>query len=100
MMPPCQDMMQESNEVRQCCKLHASLYKSNNIQQVMSIMKYSLELSNPWIFQYYKTLRGNGIIYDKERIKQIPKVWMAENKNEALKIFPGKINLDFFRQFG
>jgi hypothetical protein len=50
-------------------------------------MKYSLDLSNPWVTQYYPTDKEGP---DKQTLgdnRDIYKVWLGMTANEMLKLF-------------
>ena len=38
-----------------CCDLFDPAFDRKNIQRIMKVMKHSLDVSNPWIFQYLNT---------------------------------------------
>ena len=98
---PCASIESElSPEVQRCCKLFGGIFNRNNIQQIMSLMKYSLDLSNPWISQYYQ---GYGNDASKQIVgatRSLYKVWLAKGDNELLNLLSKDGNLNFPRSFG
>ena len=66
----------------------------------MSLMKYSLDLSNPWISQYYQ---GFGNYSSREIVgatRALYKVWLAKGDHELRKLFAKDGDLKFLRSFG
>ena len=99
-VPPCQERGREAFEVLKCCELLSKSYNHSNVQQIMILMKYSLDLSRPWIPQYHKQdlNDGNEVNFDFNRL--IHQNWFVENNHELLKLFPTEEDIDFFQQFG
>ena len=97
---PCQDINQEPFEIQQCCRLFSKHFKNTNLKQVMSLMRHSLDLTNPSISHYYKKRKYNGTGYNLKSIKSLSKEWLFETEDEIMKLFPGKPNGDFLQQFG
>ena len=83
---PCSSFESESRNVQTCCVLFDRLFRSENTRTIMSIMKYSLDLSNPWISRYYQQQKDG-----QERPKHIAardlyRIWLAEEDNEMVRM--------------
>ena len=63
-------------------------------------MKYSLDLSNPWIPQYFRNYTDDESKQNYETMRDLYKIWLAENNEELLKVFSKSRDLDFVRNFG
>ena len=100
MTAPCKDIEKESIEVQHCCRLFAKLYKNTNIQQIMALMKYSMDISNPWISQYDGMAREKEFEHRSDVNRHLGKAWLAENNEVLLRLFSEKTNMNFLRQFG
>lgn len=100
LIPPCQDISKESFGVQKCCSLLSNHLKRANLKPVMSLMKHSLELTNPWYSHYYNNQDDNEIKYDSEMVKYLNKAWLVENNDAVMKIFSDNPNGDFLHQFG
>ena len=63
-------------------------------------MKYSLDLSNPWISRYYQ---GDGNDASRQGVgamRSLYKVWLAKGDDELLKTFSKDGDLNFLQRFG
>ena len=98
--PPCEEGKHESVEVQNCCNLFSELFQSNNIKQIMALMKYSLELSNPWISHYYKNDDDQKFMKTSLINKYIYKAWLIEDDVALLNLFSKNENFDFLQKFG
>ena len=99
-IPPCQNENEENFSVQKCCKLLASTHKNTNIQQIMSLMKYSLDLSNPWITQYFKKQGKSEIGLNANFNRFLSKFWLKENKDSVMELFARNGNVEFPQSFG
>ena len=63
-------------------------------------MKYSLDLSNPWIPQYYHSYKDDESTQTFGAARDLYKVWLAERTDELLKLFATKDDLNFLQHFG
>ena len=63
-------------------------------------MKYSLDLSNPWISQYYRSYKDDESKQTSGAMRYLYKVWLAEGNDELLKLFTTKDDLNFLQNFG
>ena len=97
---PCAIMESESPEIQSCCKLFDGIFRRSNIQQIMLLMKYSLDLSNPWTSQYYQGHEDNETKQTVGNTRDLYKVWPAEHDDELLKLFSTAGNLNFLQSFG
>ena len=99
--PPCFATKENvSPEVKQCCQVFDGMFQRTNTETIMALMKYSLELSHPWITQYYpaekegrnkQTLGDNRLMY---------KAWLATSGNEMLNLISKNGQNDFLEQTG
>ena len=98
--PPCQDIEKESTKVRNCCNMFSKAYRNANTKQIMALMKYSLDIANPWISQYQA--KPKDIQYGNNRYmsRQISKAWFAKNNEELLKLFSRTQDMNFLNSFG
>ena len=99
--PPCSMIEAEPlPEVQSCCKVFDGLFRRSNMQQIMSLMKYSLDLSNPWISQYFNYHTKDKSTLDRGSMRALYKIWFAKNHDELLELFPTSGDLNFFKDFG
>ena len=92
--PPCQDIEKESIRIKRCCEMLAKTHRNTNFKQVMTLMKYSLDVSKPWVSQYHtKTL-------DSYVSRHLSKAWFAYNKDSIMKLFSNEQNMSFLKTFG
>ena len=86
--PPCSATEDDhSVKVKQCCRVFNEMFHRSNTDSIMTLMKYSLDLSNPWVTQYYPTDKEG---HDKQTLgdnRDIYKVWLGMTANEMLKLF-------------
>ena len=66
----------------------------------MSLMKYSLDLSNPRISQYYYSYKDDKAKPTFGTMRDLYKVWLAESDNELLKLLSTNGELNFLAGFG
>ena len=66
----------------------------------MGLMKYSLDLSTPWIPQYYGSTNAQDMRIDRNEQRHMTKLWLNENKESVLKIFPNNTDFTFLENFG
>ena len=98
---PCASIESESTpEVKSCCKLFDGIFNNNNIQQIMSLMKYSLDLSNPWISQYYQGHKNDASKQIVGDTRSLYKVWLAEGGDEFLNLLAKDRDFNFLQSFG
>ena len=56
---PCANKADDGSEkVQKCCGLFSHMFDRRYSQQILMLMKYSLEISNPGKFQYFDTERN------------------------------------------
>ena len=80
--PPC---TQEKDTAMGCCQLFGSAFHRSNIPQILTLMKFSLELSDPWISQYYSSRDPGGLeLFQKRR--KLHQLWITDNDNELRKL--------------
>ena len=70
------------------------------MQQIMLLMKYSLDLSNPWIPQYYQGYTSDASKQTIEAKRALYKVWLAEEDDELLKMLSTSGDPNLLRRFG
>ena len=98
--PPCQDIESESVEIQNCCNVFTMIYKNTNVKQIMALMKYSMEISNPWISQYYYKNKEKDLENNEYGSRHLSKGWFSQNKDSLLKLFSRELDLDFLQKFG
>ena len=87
-------------EVKSCCRLFDDIFRRSNIQQIMSLMKYSLDLSNPWISQYYHNYEEDEDMQTLRTTRDLYKGWLAEGDDELLKLLSTNGEINFLQGFG
>ena len=97
---PCQDIEKESAQVRNCCNMFSKSYKNANTKQIMALMKYSLDISNPWISQYLAKPKNKPFGNNRYISRQMSKSWFAKNNEELLKLFSRTQDMNFLNSFG
>ena len=99
--PPCSTSESEIlEEIQSCCKVFDGIFRRSNIQQIMSLMKYSLDISNPWISQYFHNYTDAESTQSAGSMRDMYKIWLAENNDELLELFSSSDDLNFLRNFG
>ena len=79
-----------------CCQLFGPAFAGSNILQIMTLMKYSLELSDPWVSHYHDYNEDAGVgTYRKRR--NFHRLWLADNENELRKRLLRSTNVDILR---
>ena len=63
------------------------MFQRTNTEAIMTLMKYSLDLSNPWVTKYYGKENGDRNNQSLGDNRNIFKVWLTNGGNELLKIF-------------
>ena len=99
-IPPCFDIEKESIEVQKCCVILTNIYRNENSKQIMALMKYSLDLSSPWIPQYIEDSNDQDIEINAEMIRYINKIWFAKNAGGLSKIFLNNDDFNVLEVFG
>ena len=94
---PCKKISGTSNNEKSgCCPLQNQLFNRINMKMIMTLMKYSLDLSDPWIPQYYnyyqtpykQTLQSSRNLYKK---------WLAEEENDLRNLVASGLNMDVLK---
>lgn len=74
---PCSSTKEDiSDKMKSCCDRFAKLINHKNIEELMLLLKFSLDLSRPWISQYYT--RGDLDRKTSSITRDIDKTWMAQ----------------------
>ena len=60
-----------------CCHLFGSAFRRSNLPQILTLMKYSLELSDPWNSQYH-SYRENGGMDLFKKGRELHRLWIAD----------------------
>ena len=63
------------------------MFRRKNTEAIMTLMKYSLDLSIPWVTQYYSEEKDDQDAQTFEDNRDLYKVWLANGGNEMLNIF-------------
>ena len=63
-------------------------------------MKYSLELSSPWIPQYHKNLEEYEIELNSEDHSYITKGWLADSSDAMSNLLSGEATAEFLQKYG
>ena len=63
-------------------------------------MRYSLDLSNPWIPQYVQNCEDCDSKQNFRAIRDAYKVWLAQNNEDLTTLFSTSRDLDFLHKFG
>ena len=91
---------QESTEIQECCRLFSKIYNNGNRKQIMGLMRYSLDLSTPWISQYYGNPNDQDMTLNSEVSRYMRKLWLTESNDPMFEIFPENTDFDFLGNFG
>ena len=83
---PCHSTEQERfPEIQRCCLLFNEMFQRSNIEQIMTLMKFSLDLTSPWINKYYTSPKESQLSQRCEdqssdefhEMRDLYKVWLA-----------------------
>ena len=99
-IPPCTNEGAEKFEVRQCCQLLDKTYNNANSQQIMALMKYSLDLSNPWITQYFEQKDDSDSKFNDDVRRLISQSWFAGNHDPIVSSLSRKGDVNLLQKFG
>ena len=100
-LPPCHSAETEFDaEVQKCCILFDKIFQRNNIKQIMSLMKYSLDLSNPWIAKYYEAVQNDKAIQKFGTMRDAYKFWLSGTENDMLTLMKKSGVENFINEFG
>ncbi len=75
-----------------------SMFHRRNTDTIMTLMKYSLDLSNPWITQYYQA--ENDDMQTLQDNRNMYKLWVTGSENELIKLFSKKGQNNFPNEYG
>ena len=100
MSPPCTELDTESANIKICCDLLDKIYQGDNLEQIMSIMKYSLGILSPSISQYTQNLNQKGSSSVSEISRLMNQDWLLQNENILLRIFSNQNRLQLFEDLG
>ena len=68
-----------SSDLQKCCNALNAMYHHGNIEKIMELLKYSLDLSKPWISKYYRRSLQNGNRNQEATAdRDLDKIWMAK----------------------
>ena len=76
-----------------CCHLFGSAFQRSNLPNILTLMKYSLELSDPWISQYHSYNEHAGNKLFRER-RELHRIWITDNDEELRKLIANVSTLD------
>ena len=97
--PPCSVIEEHvSLEGQKCCQLLNTVFHRRNTDKIMTLLKYSLDMSNPWITQYYK-----GEKEDKQTLgdnRDMYKLWLTNRDNELINLFSKNGRDNFPQEYG
>ena len=68
-----------------CCQLFGSAFRQSNLPQILTLMKYSLELSDPWISQYQR-YHEHGSMGVLRKRRELHRPWLTDDDNELRKL--------------
>ena len=74
------------------------MFHRRNTDTIMTLMKYSLDLSNPWITQYYQA--ENDDMQTLQDNRNMYKLWVTGSENELIKLFLKKGQHNFPNEYG
>ena len=66
----------------------------------MTLMKYSLDMSNPWITKYYKEAQEDNDTQTFGDNRDIYKLWISQSDNEMLKLLSKIDRYNFEQEYG
>ena len=99
-IPPCKNEEAEILEVRQCCQLLDKTYNNANSQQIMALMKYSLDLSNPWITQYFEQKDNTDSEFNDDVRRLISQSWFTTNHDPIVNSLSRKGDVNILQKLG
>ena len=74
-----------------CCSIIGPLFNRSNHKVVMTLMKYSLDLTDPWIPHYYNS-NGNNKGQSTLLSRDLYKTWLAKENNEFKRLVSKGVN--------
>ena len=97
--PPCsqEDVSQKDNN---CCRVLDEVFHRNNTGAIMTLMKYSLEMSNPWVTQYHKESDENSDMQTFGDNRDMHKLWLTSSGNEMLNFLSENGKNNFPQEYG
>ena len=70
------------------------------MEAIMTLMKYSLDMSNPWVTQYYEQADEDNNTQTFGDNRDINRLWITMSDNEMLKLFSKNGKYNFEKQWG
>ena len=99
--PPCSVTEETlSQELTKCCRVLNGMFHKSNTESIMPLMKYSLDISNPWVPQYYATEKEG---YEKQTFgdnRDIYKLWLNMSGNKMRELFSKNGRHNFLEENG
>ena len=89
-----------SQELNKCCRLVDGIFHGNNTEAIMTLMKYSLDTTSPWITQYYDKNREDNGSQTLGDNRDMYKLWLGNSDNEILKLFSKTGGHNFPKEYG
>ena len=88
-----------SPDIKVCCDLFNSLFRRDNIKQIMMLMKHSLEYSKPWIQEFFEEtdFEGGNELWLEKALNRLRSEGNDEKFRNAL---PMNGEFDFLEDFG
>ena len=91
--PPCAS---EKEGAAGCCKLFGSAFRRSNLPQILKLMKYSLELSDSWLSQYYG-FGENGDVDLFRKNRELLRLWIPNDDDELRRSMLNASNLHYLQ---
>ena len=66
----------------------------------MTLMKYSLDMSNPWVTQYHKEVYENSHTQTFGDNRDMYKLWLTNSDNEILNLLSRNGKNNFLQEYG
>ena len=99
--PPCSATEENnSHEVKQCCRVLDGMFHRSNTETIMMLMKYSLDLSTPWVTQYYPSEKEGQDPQTSGDNRNMYKVWLPTSGSGILDLFSKNGQYNFLEENG
>ena len=76
-----------------CCQLFGPAFRRSNLPQILTLTKYSLELSDPWISQYH-SYHEHGDMGPLRKRPELHRIWLTDDDDELRKLLVNASALD------
>ena len=91
--PPC---ISKTEGSMGCCHLFGSAFRRSNLPQILTLMKYSLDLSDPSLNQYrrYREHGGMGLSWKR---RELHRLWITDDNDQLRRLILNASTLEHLR---